>query len=294
MFPKRYLKALLGALRFTPRQELVTPRQVLDEMPSNMAPRDQLSTWVLAEPRPDLRLWVDLGDYGVSRPCLMNCFEPDETLFVQRYLRPGMCFVDVGANIGWFSLLAAKAVGPTGQVVAIEPRPDSASRLMMSAHENGFDNIRMLQMAVAAQAGRSKVGAHLAGANTGGTWLITTEALAKTMAVEHQLFDVQVGRLDDIELAACDLLKIDIEGAEYLALEGARETLMRYRPALLSEINAEALRQVSGVSVEEYAALLSSMNYRPHKLDRLGQPEIVDRADLLATTGSQNFVFLPD
>jgi FkbM family methyltransferase len=261
--------------------------------PPGMAPRDQLSTWVLAEPRAGLRLWVDLGDYGVSRPCMMNRFEPEETAFIEQYLRPGMTFVDVGANIGWFSLIASRLVGSTGQVIAIEPRTDSVARLAMSAGENGFANIRTLAMALAAEAGRSKVGAHLAGANTGGTWLITTPALARTMAVDHQLFDVEVGRLDDIGLAACDLLKIDVEGAEHLVLKGGRETLARHRPAILSEINPEPLRQVSGVSVGEYVDLLLGMNYRPHRLGPAGRTESVDRAALLATSGSQNFVFLP-
>jgi FkbM family methyltransferase len=264
----------------------------LPEQPA-MAPRDQLSTWVLAEPRTGLRLWVDLGDYGVSRPCMMNRFEPDETAFVEHYLRPGMSFVDVGANIGWFSLIAARVVGPTGHVVAIEPRPDSIERLAMSARENGFANIRTLPMALAARSGRTKVGAHLAGANTGGTWLVTTPELAKTMAVDHQLFDVEVGCLDDIDLPACDLLKIDVEGAEYLVLEGGRQTLARHRPAILSEINPEPLRQVSGVSVGDYLDLLAAMNYRPHRLGAAGQTEAVERAFVLGATGSQNYVFLP-
>jgi FkbM family methyltransferase len=278
----RFLTGLLAAFRRPPQQQQ-----------AGLAPRDQLSTWVLAEPRVGLRLWVDLGDYGVSRPCLVNRFEPAETAFVEQYLRAGMSFVDIGANIGWFSLIAAKAVGPTGQVVAIEPRPDSIERLAMSARENGFANVRTLHMALAARAGRSKVGAHLAGANSGGTWLITTAELARTMAVDHQLFDVDVGRLDDIDLPACDLLKIDVEGAEHLVLEGGRATLARHRPAILCEINPGPLRQVSGVAVGDYVDLLVGMNYRPHRLGATGRTEAVDRASVLATTGSQNFVFLP-
>ncbi len=69
-----------------------------------------------------------------------------------------MSFVDVGANIGWFSLIATRAVGLTGRAMAVGPRPDSLQRPVMSARENGFANIRPLQAALAERAGRSRVG----------------------------------------------------------------------------------------------------------------------------------------
>lgn len=258
----------------------------------DLAPRDGLSSWVLAEPRPGLRIWVDLGDYGVSRPCMGNAFEPVETAFVESYLRPGMWFVDVGANIGWFSLLAAKRIGPKGRVVAFEPRPDSSKRLSMSAVENGIACIQVYRVAVGARPGRMKVGALLSGHNTGGTWLLTTKELLERTAVGHQLFDVDVIRLDDSPIDRCDLLKLDVEGAEYLVLQGAKETIARHRPIILSEINAEPLRLVSKATVSEYVGLMGQLGYQPHELTSSGPGRRMSAEELNRITVAFNVLFL--
>ena len=248
---------------------------------------------MLAEPRPGLRLWVDLGDYGVSRPCMANAYEPLETAFVENHLRPGMWFVDIGANIGWFSLLAARRVGPTGCVIAVEPRPDSVARLAMSAAENGLTCIVAHQVAAGAAPGRMKVGALIAGHNTGGTWLLTTESLLKQTSVGHQLFDVDVRRLDDMAIDRCDLMKLDIEGAEYLMLQGALATIERCRPVILSEVNAEVLGLVSQVSVADYVGLLSRLGYRPHEVTATGPGRPLSDAELSTAGAVLNVLFLP-
>lgn len=256
-------------------------------------PSDPLSDWVLAEPRPGLRLWVDLEDHGVSRPCMVNAFEPIETAFVESFLRPGMWFVDVGANIGWYSLLAAQRVGPTGGVIAVEPRPDSAERLGMSAGENGFSNIVVHQVAAGAATGRMKVGALIGGHNAGGTWLLTTDRLLEHTSVGHQLFDVDVRRLDDMAIGRCDLMKLDIEGAEYLMLQGALATIDRCRPVILSEINAEVLRQVSQVSIADYVQLLRRHGYRPHEVTATGPGRLLSDDELSAIEIPFNVIFQP-
>ena len=137
-----------------------------------------------------------------------------------------------------------------------------------------------------------KVGALLSGHNTGGTWLLTTEALLERTAVGHQLFDVDVVRLDDSGVDRCDLLKLDVEGSEYLVVEGARETIARCRPVILSEINAELLRIVSKVTVPEYIGLLSELGYRPHELGVNGAGRLMDVGELTRMTGPFNVLFL--
>jgi FkbM family methyltransferase len=223
-----------------------------------------LGTWVIAEPREGLRLWIDLGDTGVSRNCLLGDYEPVETAFIEGFLKPGMAFIDIGANIGWYSVLAAKRVGPQGRVYSFEPRPDTCGALRKSLAENGFDHARVSQLALSDSPGRLIVASQ--GNSPGGTWLLTTEALNAAFPASAYRYDVEVARLDDLPIERCDLLKIDVEGAEYRALSGARQTLSRLKPVILSEVNPSVLKAVSGVSVAEYLALLFDIGYTAHEV----------------------------
>ena len=94
--------------------------------------------WVCAEIRHGLKLWVDLLDPGMSAGILQDNWERDETDFVLSVLRPGGVFVEIGANLGWFTILAAQAVGPGGHVHAFEPRADIAAKLAQTIEANAF------------------------------------------------------------------------------------------------------------------------------------------------------------
>lgn len=85
--------------------------------------RSPESKWVASSILAGERLiWLDLADNYVSRGCLFDSYEPVETDLVRRHLAAGDVFFDIGANIGWFSLLASTIVGPSGHVHAFEPR----------------------------------------------------------------------------------------------------------------------------------------------------------------------------
>jgi FkbM family methyltransferase len=256
-------------------------------------PRDPLGTWLLAEVGQGRRLWVDLGDYGVSRPAMAGEFEPIETGFVQSVLKPGHTFVDIGANIGWFTILAAEIVGDAGRVHAFEPRPNTCERLRMSVAENRYQHVEVRQVALGAAPARMTVAALVRAQNPGGTWLLATEALSEGLREGHERFEVDVIRLDDLALANCHVLKIDIEGAEQLALSGAVETLKRCHPIILSEINPEPLQQVSGVTASEYVRFVEALGYRAHAITAAGPgprlpPGFADGVAMM------NVAFLPD
>jgi FkbM family methyltransferase len=163
----------------------------------------------------------------------------------------------------------------------------------MSASENGFSNIVVHQAAAGAAAGRMKVGALIGGRNAGGTWLLTTDGLRERTSVGHQLFDVDVRRLDDMAIERCDLMKLDIEGAEHLMLQGALATIARCRPLILSEINAEVLRLVSEVSVAEYVDLLRRHGYQAHEITATGPGRPLGDDELSTASIPINVIFLP-
>ena len=116
--------------------------------------------WVCTELRDGLKLWVDLADIGVSAGCLLNDWEPSTTAFILAALGPGDVFVDVGANIGWFTILAAHRVGVSGHVWAFEPRPGTCGRLADSVSANGFEG-PLLGPAGGARRGRRGTGTRL-------------------------------------------------------------------------------------------------------------------------------------
>src|SRR5271166_1488898 len=143
----------------------------------NVFRTDSPGTWVLAEIRPGLRLWVDLRDMWVSRLCLLGAYEPTETAFIENFLHPGMAFVDIGANIGWYSIIAAKIVGLSGLVYSFEPRPNTCNYLRRSISENRFSQVNVFQLALSDASGSLPIATFGADKNPGGTWLLTTASL---------------------------------------------------------------------------------------------------------------------
>lgn len=229
-------------------------------------------TWVLTESGSGLRIWIDLGDLGVSHPVLHGNYEPDETAFLTRTLRPGMTFVDVGANIGWFSLNGARAVGPEGRVISFEPRLDLMAHLKRSAGENGLtERMSFHAVALGAEPGTSHMAWEREGANAGGSWLMLDAAIEED-ARKQGRHDFQQTPIDTLDRLVGDLkvdvIKIDIEGAEPGAMRGAQRLLERNHPLVLSEVNAHILPVLSHVQPAEYIDWFRQFGYRAYLLEQ--------------------------
>ena len=170
------------------------------------------------------RILVDPRDAAIARHFLLRAgYEPEEKEIFKRIVEPGMVVVDVGANIGDYTLLAARGAGPSGLVYAVEPEPHNFSLLTRNVAENGYTNVRCLNMALAGEAGRLTL--HVDPANYGGSSLIASNVPGTAKAVE-----VVTDTLDHL-LAAnrpprpAGLIKMDAQGAEAGIMEGARRTL---------------------------------------------------------------------
>ena len=194
--------------------------------------------------------------------CLYVCgsFEPNEFAFLDRTLRRGMTFVDVGANDGLYTLFAARRVGSRGRVVAVEPSSRERGNLERNLALNRLKNVTVVPAALAAEAGRADLQIAPAvhgGHNTLGGFAHegVTAIAAEPVAVET--LDAVAQRL---ALGKVDVIKIDVEGAEVKVLAGGRELLKAWRPVLLIEANEQALRK-QATSTEEMLALLGSLNY---------------------------------
>jgi FkbM family methyltransferase len=160
-------------------------------------------------------------------------FEISETTLVLAFLRPGMTVLDVGANIGYYSLVAARAVGRGGVVHGFEPNDEIRSRAQKNLALNELTNVQLHAEAISTTSGEVRFYASAVPENTGISSIIANRGLDPTgkvvPAVSLDDFTKRIGR-------KADLLKMDIEGAELPAIEGGRELLGgKDAPALLFE-----------------------------------------------------------
>ena len=185
-------------------------------------------------------LEIEPRDRGIgARLRRTGRWDPREKILYERELRPGMTVVDAGANVGYFSLLFARLVGPTGRVFALEPDPRNFNLLRRNIDRNGYRNITAVPVALSRENGRQKFSRsphnfadHCLGDGLG----------------QREKIEVEVVRLDDLfsgPSKRVDLLKLDIQGAEFAAIDGARE-LLRANPdiVLLSEFWPDGMRKV--------------------------------------------------
>ncbi|MBI3669976.1 MAG: FkbM family methyltransferase [Acidobacteria bacterium] len=202
------------------------------------------------------RLEVDLSD-RIARQMWGGCYEPHVRRCLETLLQPGDTFVDVGAHIGYLTLLAACRVGAAGRVFAFEADPGLYAKLARNVEQ--FPWVQAFHAAVWAVSGsmvfeRSSF-AHESGWGT----LTTVRDLGRG---EHAT--VEAMSLDDWRtkslVEAIRAIKIDAEGSELAILRGAQQSLERFRPSLIVEVNDILLRQ-AGTSSMELAEFLMRRHY---------------------------------
>lgn len=192
--------------------------------------------------------------------CWLGSYELDMQNRIAQELRPGTVFYDVGANAGFYSLLAAALVAPE-MVYAFEPLPANAAYLRRHLELNRIQNVKLFELAICDQTG---------------TAFFSTEKTRAMGKLEHVgNLSVRTATLDALlqqqRLAPPDFIKMDIEGAEYLALLGAKECFAQHRPKLFLATHGREVH-------DDCARLLSSWNY---ELEYTSRP-FEDRAELFA------------
>jgi FkbM family methyltransferase len=195
---------------------------------------------------------------------LYGQWEPDLSHFVRGRLRPGDVFVDVGANVGYFSLLAGPVVGASGGVVAIEASASVYEALRRNLALNRATNVRPIHRAVAQGPGRLTFFEPRAGNPS-----VTTSVASDPD--QAPAFEVAADRLPALltagELSRARIIKIDIEGGEYDAVAGLVGALPGLRPDLeiVVEISPELLAPQSHTA-DEVIAMLAEHGYHPYRV----------------------------
>jgi FkbM family methyltransferase len=228
-------------------------------------PRRLGGAWFRCEPRDTIGAQAYFG----------GIYEPQETALAQAVLAPGATFVDVGANWGYFTLIAAGRVGAAGAVVALEPDPRMSEALRANVALNRLGNVTVLEIAATERAATVELmTVPLSAGNSGLSSLAPPNARGvERIAVQGRPLDDVLAELGHARIA---LLKMDIEGAEARALAGLRGCLADGRvERVLLELHPRALEAL-GSSVEEVFAQLSGAGLSPWSVDH--SPEGYRRA----------------
>ncbi|MEM1255652.1 MAG: FkbM family methyltransferase [Cyanobacteria bacterium P01_H01_bin.21] len=155
-----------------------------------------------------------------------------------QYLKPGDVFYDIGANIGFFSTLAARLVEKSGHVYAFEPVSQNATRIRRNGELNQFSHIKVFEKAVSKNSGKGNL---LLAQHSGGATL-STVGMPPDMT---GLVQVDLISIDDWvnrkKVKPPSLVKIDVEGAELQVIQGMLDTIRMFKPILLYEVDASQL-----------------------------------------------------
>jgi FkbM family methyltransferase len=184
-----------------------------------------------------------------------GAYELNESWLIEQLLRPGDTFVDVGANIGYFTLLGSRCIGANGKVIACEASPDTARKLRENVDRNGAQNVSIREVAAGDHEGVVEIGR-----------IYTQNAGMNTLRCQGRALEswqVPMKTLDGIlqDAGAIRLVKIDIEGAELMALRGFERRLRAAdAPDVLCEVTDRYLRDLGG-SAEELMRLMQDCGY---------------------------------
>lgn len=188
-------------------------------------------------------------------------YEPELPFFAD-FIKPGDVVFDIGANFGLFAVLAGKIAGPAGKVWVFEPAQDGVALIKENISWNSLSNVVLFESALSDQDGTGRLYLHdNPGKNT----------LGQFTSGAGRYEEIQLRRLDALPgieaLDRLDFIKIDAEGAEELVFKGASETIDRFKPAILFEVNSKAAEQL-GLNGLGATKLLQEKGYEFFRIAR--------------------------
>ena len=213
---------------------------------------------------------VDRGD---SLELLRQPFELDEVHWVTQLVHPAQIVLDVGANIGYYTLLLSRLVGASGKVHAFEPDPSNAAILQRNLADNQCHNVMVHQVAVGNK--DATIGLYRCADNAG------MHRAYESVCCSSDAVEVRSVVLDQVmrNESRIDFIKMDIEGYEYFALEGMDRIIREYSPTILVEFSPFALAE-AGVTATAFIQFFADRNYAISSIGSTRVP--IDFDDLFA------------
>ncbi len=180
---------------------------------------------------------------SATHGCWLGTYEVPKTRAIQRYVVAGMTVYDIGAHAGYYTLIFSRLVGPSGRVYAFEPFPKNVQNLLRNLKVNAVANTQVVHAALAQGGGlrgfSSELESHqnkLLGDGTG-TLLVPTISIDEAVRLHG--------------LSPPSLIKVDVEGAESLVLEGARQVIRDYRPIWFIALHGDHQREMCWQFLEQ-------------------------------------------
>lgn len=233
--------------------------------------------------------WWMAGDDVCDDAVFTGNFEVSERRFLQWFLKPGMTVLDIGAHHGFYTMLAARMVGPTGRIISFEPSHRDRKRLLAHLRLNHIlDRVSVFPIALGRETAESTLYV-VVGRDTGCNSLRPPAVTEPTQAVQ-----VSVTSLDTFlaqqNVVRVDFIKMDVEGAELGVVQGAEELLgRRYRPVILAELT-DSRTLPWGYSASAIYDSLAAKGYRWFAITQDGKLQACPRTDQFGT----NLVAFPD
>ena len=220
---------------------------------------------------------LDLGN-AIHRQIYMGCFGREMTVWTRALLPNGGTFLDVGAHIGYFTLLASAIVGSAGKVIAVEPNPAAYASLTDHLTRNRTRNVEAHNIALAAERGSLRL--YTPPEGTLKDYNVTMMSRPGWTPVDVEALPLD-GCLREWDSSVIDVMKIDVEGAEPLVFRGGVELLRSgHVRHIIAEVNGPRLGE-GGSSPEKLVAQLAELGFKPARLQRGGAlPVPVETWDL--------------
>lgn len=200
------------------------------------------------------KMYLIPNDVGISTELrTFQTHEPLTTKILTNFIEDGWTIMDIGSNIGYYTLLESTFVKEQGNVIAIEPVPQNFAYLVKNVNVNRANNVKCLNLAISNEEGKIKM---IQSPYSNWCKIITEETLKTSKNEKTDIINVPTTTIDNLvkrlELKRVDLLRMDIEGYEEHAIRGAKSTINKYHPKILMEIHTKILGKKGTVKLLEY------------------------------------------
>ena len=246
----------------------IRPRAIKWRYLRRKYPRDPIITNLMNGPKVRVYPFDIIG----KRLYIDGVYEEAESLFITRFLEPGMVFFDIGANFGQYTLLAAERVSPNGRVHAFEPSRRMFAELNFNVKLNHFSSLCSLnELAISDNQRMFRFPRHRPGEEIYGA--LIPQSVYEAPIVGHDTIEAITldNYIQQQHIRQVDLIKIDIEGAELLALRGAERLLSRPKAPVIVLEMYDALTHAFGYTTLDLWNHLEKHQYQLYEFDKQGQ-----------------------